>query len=105
MTPALELRALQKRFGSTQVLQCVDLAVRPGECVAVIGPNGAGKSTLFDTVSGRTRPSAGEVLLHGRRISGLSPQRIRRAGLSRSFQISRLFATLDAHDHLLSTPG
>ena len=100
MTAALELRGLCKRFGPTSILQGVDLAVRHGECVAVIGPNGAGKSTLFDTVTGRTRPTGGEVLLHGRSIAGLSPKRIRRRGLSRSFQITRLFDTLDARDHL-----
>ena len=100
MTPALQLRGLQKRFGATEVLRGIDLAVRDGECVALIGPNGAGKSTLFDAVSGHTPPSAGEVLLHGRPIGGQAPQRIRRQGLARSFQITQLFGTLDARDHL-----
>ena len=100
MSAALELRGLEKRFGATAVLRGVDLAVAPGECVALIGPNGAGKSTLFDAVSGRTAPSAGQVLLGGRAITGQSPQRIRRRGLARSFQITQLFGTLCARDHL-----
>ncbi|MEZ4132920.1 ATP-binding cassette domain-containing protein, partial [Salmonella enterica] len=62
-TPALELRDLRKRFGKTEIIRGANLAVRPGERVAIIGPNGAGKSTLFNLISGRFGPSSGEVLL------------------------------------------
>ena len=48
---ALELKALRKNFGKTEIIRGVDLAVKAGERVAVIGPNGAGKSTLFNPVS------------------------------------------------------
>ena len=65
---ALELRALRKSFGKTEIIRGVDLAVRAGERVAIIGPNGAGKSTLFNLISGRFAPTSGEVLLHGARI-------------------------------------
>ncbi|RZL42536.1 MAG: ATP-binding cassette domain-containing protein, partial [Variovorax sp.] len=50
---ALELKALRKNFGKTEIIRGVDLAVRAGERIAVIGPNGAGKSTLFNLISGR----------------------------------------------------
>ena len=71
--PALELRALHKRFGKTDIIRGVDLRVATGERVAIIGPNGAGKSTLFNLISGRFEPSSGEVLLHGQRINGKKP--------------------------------
>ena len=100
MTPALELRHVRKSFGRTEIIRGATLAVRPGERVALIGPNGAGKSTLFNLVSGRIEPSAGEILLGGRRIDGLPPHRINRLGLARSFQVSNLFASLSVFENL-----
>ena len=55
---ALELRAVSKRFGGVQAVDALDLAVAPGEAVAVIGPNGAGKSTLLKLIAGIHRPDA-----------------------------------------------
>ena len=98
--PALDIRGLGKHFGRTEVLRDIDLALRRGERVAVIGPNGAGKSTLFNLISGRDRPSAGQVWLQGRRIDGLPPYQISRLGLARSFQISNLFPRLSTFDNL-----
>ncbi|CAD5374805.1 Branched-chain amino acid ABC transporter substrate-binding protein [Rubrivivax sp. A210] len=97
---ALELRGLRKRFGRTEIIRGVDLAVRPGERVAVIGPNGAGKSTLFNLISGRFGASEGEILLHGQRIDGLAPHQINRLGLARSFQVSNLFNRLSVFENL-----
>ncbi|WHZ11693.1 MAG: ABC transporter, ATP-binding protein 1 [Burkholderiaceae bacterium] len=97
---ALELRALRKSFGKTEIIRGVDLAVASGERVAVIGPNGAGKSTLFNLISGRFEPTSGEVLLHGHRISGKRPFEINRLGLSRSFQITNIFSRLSVFENL-----
>jgi len=99
-TYALELRDLRKRFGKTEIIRGANLAVRPGERVAVIGPNGAGKSTLFNLVSGRFAPTSGEVLLHGARIDGKQPFEINRMGLSRSFQITNIFPKLSVFENL-----
>ena len=98
--PALELRDVRKRFGATEIIRGATLCVKAGERVALIGPNGAGKSTLFNLISGRFAPSSGEILLHGRPIGGLSPQRIHRLGLARSFQVSSVFARLSVFDNL-----
>ncbi len=98
--PALALRALHKSYGASVVLRGVDLALQPGERVALIGPNGAGKSTLLDLISGRQAPSSGQVWLHGQRVDGWAPQRIYRQGLGRSFQVSQLFGTLSVRDNL-----
>ena len=99
-TPALELRDVRKRFGKTEIIRGANLAVAPGERVAVIGPNGAGKSTLFNLISGRFGPSSGEVLLHGQRIDGKAPYEINRLGLSRSFQITNIFPKLSVFENL-----
>ncbi len=98
--PVLELRGVCKRFGKTEIIRGVDLAVQPGERVAVIGPNGAGKSTLFNLISGRFGPSSGEIVLDGRRIDGQKPFEINRRGLSRSFQVSNLFNRLSVFENL-----
>ena len=97
---ALELRDLRKSFGKTEIIRGVNLAVQPGERVAIIGPNGAGKSTLFNLISGRFGPTSGEVLLNGQRVDGKAPYEINRMGLSRSFQITNIFPKLSVFENL-----
>jgi len=97
---AVELKALRKSFGKTEIIRGCDLAVAPGERVAIIGPNGAGKSTLFNLISGRFGPTSGEILLHGKRIDGLLPYEINRLGLARSFQITNIFGRLSVFENL-----
>ena len=97
---ALELKDLRKSFGKTEIIRGIDLAVKPGERVAVIGPNGAGKSTLFNLISGRFGPTSGEILLDGKRIDGMKPYEINRMGLSRSFQITNIFPKLSVFENL-----
>ena len=100
MTHALQLKNLRKSFGKTEIIRGVDLAVQPGERVAVIGPNGAGKSTLFNLISGRFAPSSGEIWLGQHRIDGKKPYEINRMGLSRSFQITNIFPKLSVFENL-----
>ena len=97
---ALELRDLHKSFGKTEIIRGVNLAVQPGERVAIIGPNGAGKSTLFNLISGRFEASSGDMLLHGQAINGKKPYEINRLGLSRSFQITNIFPKLSVFENL-----
>ena len=99
-SPALELKNLRKSFGKTEIIRGINLAVTPGERVAIIGPNGAGKSTLFNLISGRFEPSSGDVLLSGQRINGKKPFEINRMGLSRSFQITNIFPKLSVFENL-----
>ena len=99
-TYALELRDLRKSFGKTEIIRGANLAVAPGERVAIIGPNGAGKSTLFNLISGRFAPTSGDVILNGQRINGLPPYEINRKGLSRSFQITNIFPKLSVFENL-----
>ena len=97
---ALELRDVRKSFGRTEIIRGASLTVQRGERVAVIGPNGAGKSTLFNLISGRFGASAGDILLHGKKIDGLTPYAINRRGLARSFQVSNLFNRLSVFENL-----
>jgi branched-chain amino acid transport system ATP-binding protein len=99
-TYALELRDLRKSFGKTEIIRGANLAVAPGERVAIIGPNGAGKSTLFNLISGRFAPTSGDVILNGQRINGMAPYEINRRVLSRSFQITNIFPKLSVFENL-----
>lgn len=97
---ALVIKDLRKNFGGLSIMRGVNLEVRRGERHAVLGPNGAGKSTLFNLISGAFPPTAGEILLNGQPIQHLSPERINRLGLARSFQITNIFGRMSAFENV-----
>lgn len=94
MTALLAIDALTRRFGGLIAVDDVSFSVAKGEIVGVMGANGAGKTTLFAMIAGNTKPSSGSILLDGKPIHGLSPDRVNRLGVSRTFQIVRPFAAL-----------
>jgi len=100
MKPILSLRHVRKSFGDSEIIRGVNLDLLAGERHALIGPNGAGKSTVFHLISGNFAPSAGEIILDGQEIQGMSPQRINRLGLARSFQITNIFPGLTVFENL-----
>ena len=100
MTSALELQALRKSFGKTEIIRGVDLSIARGERHAIIGPNGAGKSTLFNLISGRYECTSGRIRLNGEDITNRKPFEINRLGLSRSFQITNIFHNLSVFENL-----
>jgi branched-chain amino acid transport system ATP-binding protein len=97
----LQTRGLTRRFGGLCALDGVDLTLRDGEILGVIGPNGAGKTTLFSLIAGSLRPSAGEILLDDRPVTGLPAHRRVRAGIVRTHQIVRPFANLTIFENVL----
>jgi len=97
---ALKLSGVRKQFGSTHIINGVDLDIREGERHALIGPNGAGKSTLFNLISGRFPLTSGQIQLKGQDITNQEPQSINRRGLSRSFQITNIFPKLSVFENL-----
>ena len=86
----LRTEGLTVRFGGLTALGNVNFAINPGEIRAIIGPNGAGKSTFFNCLTGVLRPTAGRVLFRGDDITGLSPDRISKKGIARSYQITNI---------------
>jgi branched-chain amino acid transport system ATP-binding protein len=99
-TMALSLSQLKKNFGPAEIIRGVDLDIALGERHAIIGPNGAGKSTLFNLISGLYAPSSGSVKLNGQEIGGMRPYAINRMGLSRSFQVSNIFANMTVRENV-----
>jgi branched-chain amino acid transport system ATP-binding protein len=90
----LEVRGLTKFFGGLQALDNVSFKINEGEIVGLIGPNGAGKTTLFNLITGFYSPTSGTIKFKDKDITGLSPQRICKMGIGRTFQTPRLFYSM-----------
>ena len=101
MTLVLKAAGLAKSFGGLKALQGVSIEAHAGRILSIIGPNGAGKTTFFNCLSGIYPVDAGSVELAGRRLTGLKPHEVARAGLSRSFQNIRLFPEMSAIHNVL----
>ncbi|HYO08227.1 MAG TPA: ABC transporter ATP-binding protein [Tepidisphaeraceae bacterium] len=99
--PLLEVQNVSVRFGGLRALGDFSFGVDVGEIVALIGPNGAGKTTAFNVITGVYRPTAGQIVLGGKRIDGRSPVHINRAGVARTFQNIRLFQNLSVLDNVV----
>lgn len=99
--PLLQVRGLQRSFYGVTAIGGLDFDVMPGTITALIGPNGAGKTTAFQCISGVVRPEAGSIRFDGTELAGLSPDRISRHGLLRTFQIARGLSRLTVLENLL----
>ncbi|MES2308239.1 MAG: ABC transporter ATP-binding protein [Verrucomicrobiota bacterium] len=97
----LDVQNVGKRFGGLKAIDNICFQVGKGEILSVIGPNGAGKTTLFNCLSGFYQPDAGDVILSGERVNGMSPHQICRRGMARTFQNIRLFDHLSLVDNVL----
>jgi multiple sugar transport system ATP-binding protein len=97
-TGDLRLEALNRRIAGRQILAGIDLAVAPGECLALLGPSGCGKSTILRLIAGLDRPDGGRILLAGRDITALSPGRRQVAMV---FQSYALYPHLSVERNLL----
>jgi len=101
MSARLDIDSLALAFGGLRALDGATFSIGPARITGVIGPNGAGKTTLFNCLTGLLRPDAGHVLLDGRDITGLSPDRIAAAGIARTFQLARGFPRMSVYEHLM----
>ena len=99
MTELLEVTSLGKRFGGLEAVSNLSFSVAGGEIVGLIGPNGAGKSTVFNLINGVVSPDAGQIIFQGTDITGQSPHRIARLGVSRAHQIVQPLASLSVLDN------
>lgn len=101
MSDILEINGLTKRFGGLTAVNNVSFSVREKEILSVIGPNGAGKSTLFKLISSFLKPSSGEVLFRGERISNLAPHIAARKGVVRTFQETTIFRNMTVRENVI----
>jgi branched-chain amino acid transport system ATP-binding protein len=103
LAPLLEIRGVSKFFGGLAAVVDVSFRIDRGEIVGLIGPNGAGKTTLFNVINGFYRPSKGEILFKGKRISGLKPHQICRLGIARTFQVVKPLQRMTVLDNVIAS--
>ncbi len=96
----LEISGLTTKYGSISALRNVSLSVGAGEVVGLIGPNGAGKTTLLNTIAGLLSPTAGSVAFDGSDVTGTSPDKLLKAGLSLVPEHRRIFVDLTVSENL-----
>jgi branched-chain amino acid transport system ATP-binding protein len=99
--PLLELKKMTKRFGGLMAVRTLDFEIPERAIYSIIGPNGAGKTTVFNCITGFYRPEAGDILLNSASLVGLSPDRITRKGMTRTYQNIRLFNNMTAIENIL----
>lgn len=101
MSVLLETRGLSKHFGGVLALDALDLAVAPNEILGLIGPNGSGKTTFFNVITGIYGADAGRVTFNGADVTNASGRVVYQAGMSRTFQRSRLSLPLSIFDNIM----
>jgi branched-chain amino acid transport system ATP-binding protein len=99
--PLLSVEGLNRAFGGVHAVRDCSFTVEPGSITGLIGPNGAGKTTAFNLIGGVLKPSGGRVLFQGNDITGHAPHRISRAGIGRTFQITRELAELSVLQNVI----
>ena len=99
--PVLVATGLSKRFGGIVAADGLDFELRKGTITALVGPNGAGKTTVFNLLTGSIPPDSGSVLHHDDELVGLSPDRVARRGVVRSFQDVRLIQRVSCLENVM----
>ncbi len=100
MSAILEVEHVTRRFAGLVAVSDISFKLGQGEILGVIGPNGAGKTTLVSLISGTLRPTAGDIVFEGSRITRLGAYRRARLGIGRTFQIMRPFPGLSVLDNV-----
>ncbi len=99
---ALDAQDLHKHFGGIKAVDGCHLQIPKGKISGLIGPNGSGKTTTFNLLTGMTRPDSGRVIYDGEDIAGLKPYQIFARGITRTFQITRIYREMTVFENLLS---
>ena len=97
----LEVKAISKYFGGIRAIEEISFHTKNKTILSIIGPNGAGKTTLFNCLTGFMRPTKGSIVFAGKKISGLSADRINRMGIARTFQNIRLFKDMTVLENVM----
>ena len=99
----LKVRDLEMDFGGLRALADVSFALEEGCILGLIGPNGSGKTTLFNVITGFLKPTSGKVIFAGQDITGYAPYKVCKAGIARTFQLSRTFSSMTVLDNVAIT--
>jgi len=97
----LVIKNLSKNFAGVKAVNNISFDIQEGTVNAMVGPNGSGKTTIFDIITGFVKPDSGQVIFKGESVLNKKPWQIAQMGLSRTFQLIRLFPKLTCLDNLL----
>jgi len=96
----IETRDLTKNFGGLVAVNKLNLKINECEIVGLIGPNGSGKTTVFNLLTGFLKPTSGQIIFEGKDITRKPPHVRARLGISRTFQIVKLFREFSVHNNM-----
>src|SRR5215213_8413176 len=99
--PLLEVKGLTTVVSGYRILNNLDFSVEENELRVLLGPNGAGKTTLIAMITGQFKPTSGRIVFNGKDITGLAPDDIFLAGISRKFQVPNMYETLSVYDNVM----
>lgn len=99
--PLLKVEGIGKRFGGVQAVNNLSFDLKRGEILGLLGPNGAGKTTAFNMIAGYLAPDSGHIWLNGKEITGNPPWNVCKAGLARTFQLSKPFGGMTTRENLI----
>ncbi|MCJ7594562.1 MAG: ABC transporter ATP-binding protein [Desulfobacterales bacterium] len=99
--PIFEIKNLVKSFGGLRAIDRVSFSIKERSITSLIGPNGAGKTTAFSLITGFLKPDSGNVLFHGRDITGMAPHKIVNLGIVRTFQDVRILSRLTVLENIM----
>jgi branched-chain amino acid transport system ATP-binding protein len=100
IAPLLQLDKVTIRFGGLTAVCELDLQIGARELVGLIGPNGAGKTTAFNLITGVYQPTSGAISFNDQPTANLKPHQLTRRGIARTFQNTRLFASMSVFDNV-----
>ena len=96
----LEAQNVSKAFGGIHALDTCSITVEQGTITGLIGPNGSGKTTLFNVITGYEKVDEGAVRFSGQTITNLTPDKVFRLGIGRTFQLTRIFPRLTVMENM-----
>lgn len=100
-TTLLQVEHIAKRFGGVQAVKDLSFTLKKGEILGLLGPNGAGKTTAFNMIAGFVNADQGRILLEGQEITSMRPWNVCKAGIGRTFQLSKPFGGMSTRENLL----
>ncbi len=104
MSSMIEVKTVEKSFGSLKVINGCNFNIEKGSITGMIGPNGAGKSTIFNIIAGTLPLDTGKIILDGEDVTNMTANQLFDKGLLRTFQIAHEFSHMTAVENLMMVP-